>query len=133
MSNRTPYFNRYNADLLKNLKRIAKKTRVPMSRLLDEGLEYLTIKYLGNTIPKTALPETLPSAGDHSPEDLISIPKMATLLNVDVTTIRYWVRHDKIKAYTKSIGGKGLACVSKNEVLAFNNQRLGKVGQEENQ
>lgn len=44
-SYRTPYHNRYDPELLQRVKEISKVTRIPVSKLLDEGLKYLVDKY----------------------------------------------------------------------------------------
>ena len=115
--------NRFNEELYNRVRKISTMTRIPFSRLLDEGLEYLAVKYLG--VPKDNIPMPKPlKISDDTSDDLISISKMASLIGVDVTSVRYWIRHGKIKVYRKSDGTKALNFVSKQEVLNFNAKRL---------
>lgn len=45
LKNRERYTNSVDIKLLKDFKQLSKETKIPMSRLLDEAIEDLIVKY----------------------------------------------------------------------------------------
>ena len=56
LKNRTPISNAVNTELYEQLKKLSKETMIPMSRLLDRGIELVLEEYKKPTSKQWAFP-----------------------------------------------------------------------------
>jgi hypothetical protein len=129
--------NRFDLELWANLEKISSNKQIPVSHLLDEGLKYLSDKYLGEGKPITSQPalnheapnnrkhvktswKALPGVGEGVPDDLFPYYQSQSLIGIPKARIKYWIESEKVQQYRKD----GFNCVSKKEVLAYQALRL---------
>ncbi len=109
--------NRFDLELWRSLEDISNKTKIPMSRLLDEGLEYLVSRYL-KPAPK---PEETPAAViidelTGMPNDLITMSEASRKYKTSTSNISRWAIRGFIKSYkTKT----SKTYISEKELKAF--------------
>ncbi len=118
--------NRFDEELYKKTRTIARNTRIPFSRLLDEGLELLISKYSGQSMPEpeTGTIKTLEFNNDVTASDLITMADAGRIFGIlNSSTIPAWASKGFIKRYKNPGNLKGRSFVSRSELEKFLKER----------